>query len=168
MEPSKEFSDGFLELKHESQWRDERNRFFRRKTEQVVREKIAEGGKGNFGPSGLDVGADKSARTAHQALRLLKAVRERTNLTIPVVTDECGPITQTSAIEVPPSLRRTPADNPREDTVHLQAHEITAKHAVAFLDGRVDCPREHDVSAETARKEGWIWCMGLYTRLYTR
>ena len=203
----------------EKRWRHERNRFFRRRTEQVVREVRAS--KVGFGPSGLDVGADKSARTAHQALRLLSVVRARTKLPIPVITNRCGPIVRTSAIEVYTMWRRTGAgegdsqqvgagienpvetspdvstmwrrtgageadgqqvgagtENPTEtsprpsssvasppSTTHTKPPfrtapanaEIAAHAAVAFLEGRVSCPRDHGVDEDVARREGWIW-----------
>ena len=166
----------------EERWRDERNRFFRRETEQVVRrEGIGRWGDGRrkFGPSGLDVGADKSARTAHTALRLLKALREWTNLAIPVVTDDCGPITRASAIEVYTSWRRTPAEDapdrrdldvePQGDQGEAVGAETmeydrqvdnarnAARAAVAFLERRVVHPHDENVSDEVAEKEGWIW-----------
>lgn len=170
-EESKQLSHGHSERDHEKQWRNERNSFFRRKTEQIVRE--ARGG-GSFGPNGLDVGADKSARTAHQALRILNVVRTRTKSTIPVVTDDCGPITQTSAIEVYTSWPRTPTDDEFEETTHVDVPVVSprvrpkrnrweynastaAGEAVAFLEGRANCPRDHGLSNEIARKEGWIW-----------
>ena len=112
-----ELGHGYFEKEHESRWRKERNLFFRRETERFVRSKgIGRWGDGRraFGPSGLDVGADKSARTAHAALRLLKALRDRTNLEIPVITDYCGPIIQASAIEVHTSWRRTPTEDALE------------------------------------------------------
>ena len=157
VDTGKELSHGYLEKDDERKWRNERNCFFRRETEQVVRERSS---GGPFGPNGLDVGASNSGRTAHQALRLLTAIRERTELEIPVITDECGPITRTSAIEVYTFLRRTPAEDPNEDKAHVHpaayGAEMAAEEAVAFLEHRV-VRREGHVSIEQARKEGWIW-----------
>ena len=179
METSTELSRGYHEMEHESRWRQERNRFFRRETEQIVREESGVSW-GPFGPSGLDVGSDKSARTMHQALRLLKAVRKRTGLKIPVVTDECGPITHTSAIEVYTSWPRTPADDlprkviidaeddPQEESVVPNVRSMPddrwthnastgVREAIAFLEHNVRCPHDCRVPDEIARKEGWIW-----------
>ncbi len=153
----KELSHGYLEQDDDRKWRNERNCFFRRETEQVVRERSS---GGPFGPNGLDVGASNSGRTAHQALRLLNAIRERTELEIPVITDECGPITRTSAIEVYTFLRRTSAEDPNDDKAHVHpaayGAEVAAEEAVAFLEHKV-VRREGHVSIEQARKEGWIW-----------
>ena len=159
VDAGKELSRGYLEQVHEKVWRDERNLFFRRKTEQVVRDHQKRYGLHSF-PNGLDVGASNSGRTAHQALRLLKAIRGRTKSEIPVVTDECGPITRTSAIEVYTSLRRTSAEDPNEEKARVHpaefGAEIAAEEAVAFLEQRV-VRREGHVSIEDARKEGWVW-----------
>ena len=182
-----ELGHGYFEKEHESRWRKERNLFFRRETEQFVRSKgIGRWGDGRraFGPSGLDVGADKSARTAHAALRLLKALRDRTNLEIPVITDHCGPIVQASAIEVHTSWRRTPtedalegkapsvedqgrqsegigAETPgsheRQEDDASAAARAAALDAVAFLEEDCDSPSDQNVPDEVARKEGWIW-----------
>ena len=166
-----ELDRGFVEPHREKRWRDERNGFFRRKTEQIVREQynrlvsLKWDKWPRFGPSGLDVGANKSARTAHSALGLLKAVRAHTNSDIPVVTDECGPITRTSAIEVYTAWPRTPPEASGEETAHVNdpkagakiAAGIATEEAVAFLEGRSTAPGSHRVSLETARKEGWIW-----------
>ncbi len=85
------------ETLEEATWRDERNQFFRRATETYVRECMrAE----PYGPHGLDVGADKSARTTHQALRLINLLRCSLEASLPVLTTWCGPITQSSIIEV--------------------------------------------------------------------
>ena len=158
---------GHTETVQEKRWRHERNLFFRRLTEQIVRDVRGRRG-GAFGPSGLDVGADKSARTAHQALRLLKAIRARTELPIPVVTDRCGPIVRTSAIEVStfwprgPRVRTGKADNLQIDA-RIEKYDdnygaaSAASEAMAFLEGRVACPRDHGVDEDVARREGWIW-----------
>ena len=171
LQEEEELDRGFVEPHREKRWRDERNGFFRRKTEQIVREQynrlvsLKWDKWPRFGPSGLDVGANKSARTAHSALGLLKAVRAHTNSDIPVVTDECGPITRTSAIEVYTAWPRTPTEASGEETAHVNdpkagakiAAGIATEEAVAFLEGRSTAPGSHRVSLETARKEGWIW-----------
>ena len=176
-----ELSLGDRHMEHATRWREERNRFFRRETERIVRKaRGRQTAPGTFGPAGLDVGADKSARTAHAALRLLKAVRRRTGLEIPVITDRCGPITQTSAIEVYTGLPRTPPQDAKatpsideqgqrqreaigpaakkttSDRSRLNA-DRAAHTAIAFLECRVRCPHDHDVDSATARREGWIW-----------
>lgn len=91
----------------EEAWRDERNQFFRRRTEIHVRECLrsfaeehAVHSHGPYGPPGLDIGADKSARTTHQALRLIGELRRDLKRALPVLTISCGPIAQSSVIEV--------------------------------------------------------------------
>lgn len=83
----------------EEAWRKERNLFFRRKTETHVRNCLPSGDR-PYGPFGLDVGADKSARTTHQALRLIDELRHKLDQELPVLTTRCGPITQSAVIEV--------------------------------------------------------------------
>ena len=84
----------------EAEWREERNRFFRRQTEIHVRDRLRSIWGKPYGPHGLDIGADKSSRTTHQALRLLDVLRRELHEELPVLTSWCGPITQSSVIEV--------------------------------------------------------------------
>ena len=160
-----ELNFGYTETVDEERWRHERNRFFRRWTEQIVRDVGARLGQA-FGPSGLDVGADKSARTAHQALRLLSAVRTRTKLPIPVIVDRCGPIVRTSAIEVSTFWPRTSAGKADDRKIAARVEKYdgsyhgalsAAGHALAFLEGGIACPIDHGVDEDVARREGWIW-----------
>ena len=176
------FALGDHEMEHATRWRKERNRFFRRETERIVREAWwgRQAAPGTFGPTGLDVGADKSARTAHAALRLLKAIRRNTGLEIPVITDCSGPITQTSAIEVYTGWPRTPTQDAEatpgiDDQGQQQGEAVgvavkktphdrsklnasTAVHtAIAFLERGVGRPNDHDLDLAIAKREGWIW-----------
>lgn len=154
--------DAGADNEHESgkdrRWREDRNRFFRRQTEQVVREEIGlvvkKSGLWGFGPSSLDVGSDKSARTAHQALRLLQAVRTITGEQIPVITNRSGPIVRTSAIEVHTYnwslLPRDSSDSERKAADAMASAQM-------FLQGSVICPNDRDVDEKVAQREGWIW-----------
>ncbi|MFC3282326.1 DUF429 domain-containing protein [Litchfieldella rifensis] len=66
---------------------------FRRRTDRKVRETI--------GKQSLDVGADRIARTAYAALKLLENLRQRLNETIPLAWDR--DISGLKAIEVYPA-----------------------------------------------------------------
>ena len=72
----------------------EPNLFFRRETDRYVRRTL--------GKLPLDVGADRIARTAHQALSILGELRSRTGLEIPLPLKP-GPQPLSSAIEVYPA-----------------------------------------------------------------
>lgn len=70
------------------------NTLFRRLTDRVTWRET--------GKLPLDVGADRIARTAHAALNLLQAVRERTGTPLPLAWDPALPM-GTAAIEVYPA-----------------------------------------------------------------
>jgi predicted RNase H-like nuclease len=79
------------------------NLFFRRETDRKVRETL--------GVQSLDVGADRIARTALAALRLLADIRAKTALPIPLAWEPEN-VTTTQAIEVYPAAT-------------LAAHDLT-------------------------------------------
>jgi hypothetical protein len=66
---------------------------FRRETDRFVRQEL--------GKQSLDVGADRIARTAHAALKLLQDVRSRTGLDVPLAWQSV--VTDVAAIEVYPA-----------------------------------------------------------------
>jgi predicted RNase H-like nuclease len=70
------------------------NELFRRATDRFVKARV--------GKQSLDVGADRIARTAHSALKLLAAVRQKTRLPIPMAW-EPRYSEQVAAIEVYPA-----------------------------------------------------------------
>jgi hypothetical protein len=154
----------------------EANRLFRRGTDWAVREAT--------GKRPLDVGAERIARTAHAALGLLQALRERTGEAIPLAWDtrlEAG----MSAIEVYPAgtlaaygvdargykgregvaARRTLLRFLGEqvrlpvDCSLLVENDDALDAALCVLAGSDFCrgrtlPPD---DLETAMKEGWIW-----------
>jgi hypothetical protein len=67
---------------------------FRRATDRFVARQ--------FGITPLDVGADRIARTAHAALKLLASVRRRTGLPVPLAW-QTPPVAMEAAIEVYPA-----------------------------------------------------------------
>ena len=167
----------------EAAWREERNQFFRRRAEIRVRRCLRfKFGPVGYGPYGLDVGADKSARTTHQALRLIDVLRRELKGELPVLTTWCGPITQSSVIEVTTveasrlatreqaegvDPRRTAVFGRDSDRVgeHIPRAELEStwrmdlmlRAATAFLNGRLKTPSDVEVDDEVAQKEGWIW-----------
>ena len=155
------------------------NNLFRRKTDQVVREKL--------GRQPLDVGADRIARTAHAALQLLDELRTLSGCAIPLAWN--SRVESISVIEVYPAatliaysiqasgykkkgeagnrleiiegLRRY-LDLP-EDTSLMESNAdildagVCVLAAADFLRDRVVQPTD----MATAKKEGWIWfCAG--------
>src|SRR5262245_54695992 len=71
----------------------EANKLFRRRTDACIKEKLDR--------QSLDVGADRIARTAHSALKLLKDLAERLSTRIPLAWNP--QITGIAAIEVYPA-----------------------------------------------------------------
>lgn len=134
----------------------------------------------------LEVGADRIARTAHWALRLLGALRLRSGQALPLAWDPG--IEVSSAIEVYPAgtlaaygvasrgYRDPRAEKPRRAVIallaaHMQlqvplgqllddSHGLDAAICVLagidFLSGRAVAPD----NAALARREGWIWVKG--------
>lgn len=70
------------------------NALFRRETDVVIKREL--------GKQPLDVGADRIARTAHVALRLLQTVRDHTEAAVPLAWEPGSPV-QSAAIEVYPA-----------------------------------------------------------------
>lgn len=70
------------------------NEMFRRATDRFIQE--------NVGKTPLDVGADRIARTAHAALRILGELRHDLNFSIPLAWD-AGSLAPVAAIEVYPA-----------------------------------------------------------------
>ena len=149
------------------------NQFFRRETDTFIHALV--------GKQPMDVGADRIARTAHAALKLLDELRIRTSQPISLAWDshlDKG----LYAIEVYPAAtlrsygfnpKQVPqGDNTIEQAILAVAAEhmlgtgsasISNRHAVDavicvlagadFLQGDAVPP----VNLETAQKEGWIW-----------
>ena len=144
-----------------------RNDLFRRKTDIDIRERFFPDGTGRpFGPPGLDVGADKSGRTAHMALLLLRWLRELTDLPIPLAW-EPGVVRETSAIEVSSLVvsQMAPVEWdaigmmwPKRERPDLSSRDFRAiscfRAGLSFLVGDVQDPGS---DLHTAKKEGWIW-----------
>lgn len=129
----------------------------------------------------LEVGADRIARTAQAALRLLAAVRQRTGLgfPLPLRLPVAGP---TAAVEVYPAATRRglPADAQAGAglAAYLVDHLKMSRQAVAALEdpdardaalcvlaggdllaGAAVAPGPAERAV--ARREGWIWCRGV-------
>jgi predicted RNase H-like nuclease len=159
------------------------NLLFRRGTDRFVKEEI--------GKQSLDVGADRIARTAQAALRLVADIRKLTGHPIPLAWSR--EIPGPAAIEVYPAatltahgLRASGYKKPRDekqraeilqglgDWVDIEPH-LTAlltsnadalDAAVCVLAGR-DFIRGHALpppDLDEAKREGWIWVAGMASR----
>jgi hypothetical protein len=148
------------------------NELFRRETDRHI--------QSEYSKTPLDVGADRIARTAHAALRLLADLRHATGHDIPLAWNPLS-VATVSAIEVYPAatLRkhgfhaaRPPADRSQavadfmQDRVVMDGVQLpTNPHAMdavlcafaglEFLTGRAS-PPQHDIMS-IALQEGWIW-----------
>lgn len=151
------------------------NEFFRRATDRFIQHRI--------GKTPLDVGADRIARTAHAALRILGELRRLLGQPIPLAWSS-DLSEKVSAIEVYPAatlvsrgVRSKGYKKPgnfqeRKEIIHSLAHEldfvapssleqsadaldaaICMLAAADFLKGHAMPPED----LETARSEGWIW-----------
>ncbi len=155
------------------------NQLFRRETDRFVRERL--------GKLPLDVGADRIARTAHAALTLLKALRERSGEPIPLVWNPDYP-ERVGAIEVYPAgtlsasgVRSTGYKEPgkvaeRQVIINWLTTEMSGGNAnrlpaqnADVLDASICLVAGKDFllgkalppfSAMLAKKEGWIWVRG--------
>ena len=148
---------------------------FRRQTDRTVHAAL--------GKLPLDVGADRIARTAVAALRLLDELRSRTGHEIPLAWK--SELVEPAAIEVYPAgtlvalgLRSSGYKEPGQTERRREILEILSKRiegplerglllqnadvldatlcvvaALDFLSGAVIPPEEPEV----ARREGWIW-----------
>jgi hypothetical protein len=154
----------------------EPNDFFRRDTDRAVKNRLDK--------QPLDVGADRIARTAHAALRLLHDLRRRTRLAIPLAWKPAG-ASRGSAIEVYPAatlLAHGFLASGYKKTSQRAARRQVVKSLGTLMTFPNDCTEALDnadvldacvcVLAGTdfllgkcarpsgqrrARKEGWIW-----------
>jgi hypothetical protein len=152
------------------------NEMFRRQTDRMIQQRL--------GKTPLDVGADRIARTAHAALRLLGEIRRQLRMPIPLAWSPEGG-DRVRAIEVYPAATllvhgvrssgyKTGADLAarREIISGLERHMDlpidvpTLEEQPDALDASVCLLAGHDFLAgraiapdeiERARKEGWIW-----------
>ena len=152
------------------------NDLFRRVTDRFIKERL--------GKQSLDVGADRIARTAWAALKLLADLRRRTGEPIPLAWRAEGG-ERIAAIEIYPAatllvhgisprgykkkeqvdgrraiLRRLePIMGLPADRAAMEANADAMDAAVCALSGYVllrgPCPEPDD--PELARHEGWIW-----------
>jgi hypothetical protein len=151
---------------------------FRRHTDRVVKDEI--------GKQSLDVGADRIARTAHAALRLLDNLRRRTPQGIPLAW-EPRPVSGICAIEVYPAAtlrahgfadsgykkkdgneaRRSILDQIASKGIQLPSNERRtcedcddALDAVVCVLAGVDFLCGNAIcptDMQEAKREGWIW-----------
>jgi hypothetical protein len=137
---------------------------FRRHTDRVIEQLL--------GKRPLEVGADRIARTAHAALRLLAAVAEEIGRPIPLVWGP-GEFESVGVIEVYPAATRLARGVPNRpgslaglesefatDLGFLEAASLDVRDAVVctlagadFLAGWALAPDD----LALARREGWIW-----------
>ena len=160
------------------------NLLFRRGTDRFIKEEI--------GKQSLDVGADRIARTAQAALRLVADVRKLTGHSIPLAWSPSMP-DGPAAIEVYPAatltahgLRASGYKTPRDDeqraeilrglserieiepklSALLTSNADALDAVVCVLAGR-DFIRGHALSPpdlDEAKREGWIWVAGMASR----
>lgn len=158
---------------------------FRRGTDRFVKRML--------GKQPLDVGADRIARTAHSALRLLAEVRQLTACPIPLAWSPQGKECP-SAIEVYPAATLTahgllasgykrPQDVAQRNAIlqglrqSLHINNEIAESLVSnadLLDAAVCVLAAQDFlggralpppNLEEAKREGWIWAAGRGTEL---
>jgi len=153
----------------------ESNHFFRRETDRFVQR--------TFGKVPLDVGADRIARTALSALRLLGTLFDKTGIPIPLAwnTDFSG----VAAIEVYPA-GTLKASHMQSSAYKRTGQRETRKQLLAWLTTEADLPENlsipledadaldamlcvlagadflagrayHPTNLALAQKEGWIW-----------
>ena len=154
------------------------NQLFRRETDRFVQQ--------TFGKTPLDVGADRIARTAHTALRILQELRTSTQLTIPLAWEpnttssvralEVYPAATLTVLlqkqRVPPYKGKNGANGRKFILTHLQNHlhlpetrSIIERNddvldAVICLLCAADFLQGRTIppqNKELAEKEGWIW-----------
>ncbi len=153
------------------------DQLFQRETDRIVRR--------HTGKRPLDVGADRIARTAQSALRLLEQLRIATGEDLPLAW-EPGQLSQTSAIEVYPAAvlkgrgwvssgyKAKHAEGPRQSILnhlsqeleipkHLHGTLVKSDHpldAVLCILAAVDFLAGKVLSPideSLAKREGWIW-----------
>lgn len=155
------------------------NRLFRRETDRFIKQRL--------GKLPLDVGADRIARTAHAALALLAALRQRSGEPIPLVwreayTERVGaievyPAGTLSAAGVCSSGYKEPAKVAQREEIiawlESQMAGVTGQRLLAenadVLDAAICLVAGRDFlqgramappSPAQAKKEGWIWVRG--------
>jgi predicted nuclease with RNAse H fold len=138
---------------------------FRRLTDDVILARL--------GRRPLDIGADRIARAAHAALRLLEDLRQTLGLEIPLAWSRDWPA-RVAAIEVYPAATRTGLFLPRNrssldglesrlrftpalslDSEHVRDAVLCALTGLEFQLGRTAAPTSEQ--KPRALKEGWIW-----------
>ena len=154
------------------------NNLFRRLTDRLVKKRI--------GKQSLDVGADRIARTAHAALKLLADVRQTTALTIPMAW-EPSYSDRVAAIEVYPAATLVAHGIPDrgykkpdrsadrkailgclEHLIQLPDSRLAMERNADALDAAVcvlagfdflrgAAHKPDDAELTLARYEGWIW-----------
>ena len=154
---------------------------FRRETDRLVTARV--------GRPPLDVGADRIARTAHAALRLLAGLRKRTGEALPLLWESAAVVTG-GAIEVYPAgtLRAHLLPGSRYKRRADAAHRAVREEIVAGLSSRLSLEVDTQLMLdnddvldaavcllaaadflagramvpphpERARTEGWIWVL---------
>jgi predicted RNase H-like nuclease len=156
--------------------RTESNNLFRRYTDRFIKQEI--------GKQPLDVGADRIARTAHAALKLLNEISSIKGDQIPLAWDPDS-ILKISAIEVYPAAtlktsgirsdgykKKENTEQKREISTELsKVIEFQTDTSIMLVDDDVldaavcifagyhfltnQCIKPND--ADLAKKEGWIW-----------
>lgn len=152
------------------------NELFRRATDRHIQSRL--------GKTPLDVGADRIARTAHAALRLLGGLRSRLSVEIALAWDPHD-VAKLSVIEVYPAATllthrihskgyKKPGDSAkRREMVTALAEDLVLPADVALLEANADAldavacvlaakdfldgKAQPPEDAEVATHEGWIW-----------
>jgi len=141
------------------------NEMFRRRTDRRIQERL--------GKLPLDVGADRIARTAHAALRLLADVRAACARPLPLLWSP-EEFRDAGVIEVYPAATRISLGIPRSrgslagldgrllyrgcqepESEHARDAVVCAIAGVEFLQGRCAAPNTDELAL--AQFEGWIW-----------
>jgi predicted RNase H-like nuclease len=159
---------GLIEHEAGGPLRSTANQMFRRLTDDVLCERL--------GKRSLDVGADKIARTAHSALRLLEDLRQSLGIEIPLAWSSNWP-GRVAAIEVYPAATRLGLGLPKLPkgadpleglqsrmriapeaslgSSHVRDAVLCALSGLEFLRDRARAPTQEQ--RPRALKEGWIW-----------
>ena len=152
------------------------NQLFRRGTDRFIKSKI--------GKQPLDVGADRIARTAHNAITLLDEIRTKTDKPIPLAWENSS-LDEIYAIEVYPAAtllvhnidvpgyKQKDNDQARNaiieqlkeyielpiDTSMIRRYDHVLDAVICVLAGMdfISGNTYHPENLELAKKEGWIW-----------
>jgi predicted RNase H-like nuclease len=111
----------------------EPNQLFRRYTDRFVKEKV--------GKQSLDVGADRIARTAHAALKLLSEIRALTDCNIPLAWSQ--KLQETSAIEVYPAATLTQYGI-RASGYKAKSDQPERREIISYLHNKLILPENTD------------------------